>query len=193
MRWDPIIDTKRITRYYTGTNVSLPSITQDYIQLRRYTPRDPTRPPFQVFNFYLKSGGDFSFNTQLVSALLDVEPILTFVGGDLNFVERHEDTTSLTPRLPTSDFARAWAKFKDRFSLHEVEHDSHTYFHTTDDPLSPHFRSSRLDRFLVPCSLTSLPVFTPVVSLPHHPTNYSVSSRPHLRTFPTTFPSFCPF
>src|SRR6185312_2827725 len=40
------------------------------------------------------------------------------------------------------------------------------------DPLSPHCRASRLDRFLVPSSILSNPLISTDVSIFPHPSNY---------------------
>jgi exonuclease III len=178
-----IIDTPRVNKFFTGSDVSLPPAVRGHIQLRRYTPKDPARSPFQVFNFYLKSGSDFSAKEKLLTSLLEARPPLeegslpTFVCGDLNFVESVDDTTSANPRLPTAEFSKVWENFKDRFGLSEVAHDAHTYFHYTADPTSPYSRSSRLDRVLVPSALASHPLFSPAVNIPHHLTNFSVGRR----------------
>ncbi len=57
----------------------MPVGTEGRVQLRRYTPRDPARPTFQVFNFY---GPDFSARSAVVRSLLVVgNSVPTFVGG----------------------------------------------------------------------------------------------------------------
>ena len=72
-----IIDTPRVTKFFTGSDVPLPLAVRGRIQLRRYTPKDPSRSPFQVFNFYLKAGPDFAANTKLLTSLLDARPSLS--------------------------------------------------------------------------------------------------------------------
>jgi exonuclease III len=184
-----MIDTPRLCKLYKGADVALPPITKGHIQLRRYTPRDPSRPSFQLFNFYLRSGGDFAFNNRLLSSLTSVDSgVLTFVCGDLNFVDSPSDTTSPHPGLPTAAFRESWEAFRSHFGVIEVEHDAHTYFHVTADPLSPYSHTSRLDRFLVPVSLNAHPLFTPCVSIPHHPTNFSLTRRGPLASFSDHFP-----
>ena len=173
-----MIDTPRLCKFFVGSDVPLPPATKGFIQLRKYTPKDPVRSPFQVFNFYLKSGGDFPFNSRLVESLSAVEAgIPTFVCGDLNFIEELTDTTSADPRLPTKDFLKVWDSFLKRFDICDMAHDAHTHFHITSDPLSPFSHSSRLDRFLVPTSVSEHPIFFPSVNIPHHITNYSLSHR----------------
>jgi hypothetical protein len=141
------------------------------------------RSPFQVFNFYLKSGGDFSFNSRLIGSLSAIEAgIPTFVCGDLNFVENPADTTSSDPRYPTQEFEKVWENFLRRFEICDVAHDAHTHYHITSDPLSPFSHSSRLDRFLVPFSVSEHPFYSPSVSIPHHASNLSVTQHTGPRT-----------
>ena len=173
-----IIDTPNIKKYFCGRDIPLPSNTKGYIQLRRYTPHDPSRSPFQIFNFYLKSGGEFSFNAELIRSLLGIDHgVPTFLCGDLNFVEKLSDTSSLTPRLPTKEFLSVWEKFLEKFDLSELPHDTHTHFHITNDPTSVYSVTSRLDRFFVPSPLTSHPLISPSVNIPFHHTNYSPSNK----------------
>ena len=179
-----IIDSPSLRRFYKGTDVLLPPITKGHVQLRHYTPLVPGRPPFQLFNFYLKSGVEWSFNTALIKSLLTAPSIShTFVCGDFNFVEKSTDTTSANPSLPTAAFLAVWEDFKTHFSVGDVESDSHTYFHVDKaDPSSPFSHTSRLDRFLAPTSLFSHPLFSPVVFTPYHNTNLTVTPRPGPRT-----------
>jgi hypothetical protein len=75
-----IIDSPSLCKFFTGQDIPL-APTQGYIQLRRYNPKDPARSPFQVFNFYLKSGPDYAFNTELVSSLLGIDCSLPSLGA----------------------------------------------------------------------------------------------------------------
>ena len=129
-----------------------------------------------MFNFYLVSGPDYSANSELISSLLTVDnSVPTFVGGDFNFVEAVSDSTSVSPSLPTAEFASVWDAFRTHFSLDEVSHGAHTYFHVTKDALSPYSHTARLDRFLIPSDAVSHPLFSPSVGIPHHHTNFSVA------------------
>lgn len=47
-----IIDTPGVKKFFMGADVPIPQLLKGHIQLRRYTPKDPARSPFQVFNFY---------------------------------------------------------------------------------------------------------------------------------------------
>ena len=100
-----------------------------HVQLRRYVPRDPSRSPFQVFNFYLASGAGsvaFAVNGLILQSLLSVDnSVPTFVGGDMNFVERPSDTTSSHPKLPTAAFSDGWDAFKAHFPLEDTPRRAH--------------------------------------------------------------------
>ena len=173
-----IVDTPSLRKFYEGRDVKLPDEVRGRVQLRRYLPKDLARPPFQVFNLYLVSGPDYGASAVLLRSLLTVDAsVPTFVGGDMNFVEVPSDSTSSNPSLPTSEFLVAWDAFKTHFSLEEAPHDAHTHFHVTTDVLSSHSHTARLDRFLLPADAFSHPLFAPSVSIPHHPTNFSVSHR----------------
>ena len=159
------------------------------MQLRRYSPLTSSGVTFQIFNVYFKSGGDFSFNSTLLHAMLSVDSsIPTFLCGDLNFIEDSTDTTSTTPLLPPSSFISLWEALKSKFSLHDPVHHAHTFYHITSDPTSPYSWSSRLDRILSPHSLSCHPVVSPSVSIPFHHTNLKVAPS----TVPTSFSDHLP-
>ena len=161
-----VIDTPHLTKFFVGHDVPLPFYTKGRVQLWRYMPKDPSRAPFQVFNFYLVSGPDYVENTRIVKSLLTVDcSVPTFVGGDMNFVEDFSDTTSTNPSLSTRDFGEAWEAFKARFDLSDTSHAAHTFFRVTKEALSPYSVTSLLDRFSVPSSALSHPPFYPAV--PH--------------------------
>ena len=182
-----IVDTPSLLQFYSGVDVPLPECARGRVQLRRYT-STLGRPSFQVFNAYFKSGGDYTYNSGLVKAMLSAEASCpTFLCGDLNFVDNKADSTSTSPSFPTSAFSDLWSSFKERFSLYEPLHDSHTYFHVTNDPSSPHSVSSRLDRFLLPALLFRNPIVSPVVSIASHPTNLS-PTRPSPVSFSDHLP-----
>jgi len=164
-----IIDTPSLSNFYTGNDVGLPSFTRGHVQLRHYTPCNPTYPPFQLFNCYFKSG-DFDFNRKLIDAISTVpNNVTTFMCGDFNFIEKDCDSSSSSRLLPSNDFLHAWSNLKLRFNLYDPQHDSHTFFHVSEDP---NFSwTSRLDRFLFPLALFNNPLITPTVSIPHHFTN----------------------
>src|SRR5690606_32744424 len=104
-----IIDTPGLCRFFVGSSVPLPAITKGYIQLRKYVPKDPARSPFQVFNFYLHSGGKFALNSTLLDSLMSVDAsVPTFVCGDMNFIEKNSDSTSVNPTLPPKSFLQKW-------------------------------------------------------------------------------------
>ena len=172
-----ILDTPGVTKFFVGHDIPLPFCTKGRVQLRRYIPKDHSRTPFQVFNFYLVSGPDYVQNTRIIKALLTVDCSLpTFVGGDMNFVEDFSDTTSAHPSLPTQKFGEAWDDFKSRFDLSDAPHGAHTFFRINkENPLSPYSVSSRLNRFLVLSSALSHPLFSPTVDVPHHSSNFSVT------------------
>jgi len=172
-----IIDTPNILKYYSPCDIPLPPITRGYVQLRKYIPLSNTHKPFQLFNVYFKSKrGDFSVNSQLVSAMSSVDSSIdTFVCGDFNFIENCDDSTSLSPLFPTSSFLSIFSSFKAKFNLFDPLHDNHTFYHITDDPTSPFSWSSRIDRFLLPVSLLDNPIVSPTVSVPFHYTNLKIS------------------
>jgi hypothetical protein len=62
-----------------------------------YHPKEASRSPFQVFNFYLVSGARFVENGELLDSLMTVD---NSVCGDLNFIEKKSDSTSANPTLP---------------------------------------------------------------------------------------------
>ena len=185
-----IIDTPNILKYYSPSDIPLPSIACGYVQLRRYIPLSNKHKPFQLFNVYLKSKrGDFSFNSQLISAISTADnSIDTFVCGDFNFIENPNDSTSLSPLLPTSSFLDLFSSFKTRFNLFEPPHDNHTFFHITDDPTSPFSWSSRIDRFLLPVSLADNPIISPSISIPFHHTNLRISKNGNDSSFSDHLP-----
>ena len=155
----------------------LPAVTRGRVQLRLYTSVKGDRPPFQLFNVYFKSGGEYSFNSRLIAAMATADPhVATFLCGDLNFVESLTDTTSATFSSPPASFLELWSTFKSKFDLFDPPHNAHTFFHITNDPSSPYSWSSRLDRFLLPSFLASNPIVSPVVSIPSHPTNLRPAS-----------------
>ena len=184
-----IIDTPDLLLNFTGVDLRLPSICQGYVQARRYTPTNARSTGFQIVNCYLKSGGVFSLNKDLITPLNSLpNDVPTFLCGDLNFIERLSDSTSGNPTLPPADFLTAWDKVQKHLDISELFHDAHTYFHITSDPLSPHSVSSRLDRFFIPCSLIAHPIIFPAVQIMHHPTNYSVSTTSSIKCFSDHLP-----
>ena len=58
-----MVDTPNILKCFNPIDIVLPIIAKGHAQLRRYIPLDSSHSPFQIFNLYLKSGGDFAFNT----------------------------------------------------------------------------------------------------------------------------------
>ena len=184
-----IIDTPSIIATHEGSDVPLPPIARGRVQLRRYLPRSNTHSPFQLFNVYFKSGGDFSFNASLIKAISNVDrSIPTFLCGDLNFIESRDDSTSASPLLPPTSFVNAWDTFKALFNLFDPLHTSHTFYHISNNPTSPYSWSSRLDRFLIPSSLAHNPTITPFVSIPNHHTNLKVASSNRLSSFSDHLP-----
>ena len=172
-----IVETPAFLKFYKGEDVPLPALCRGHVQLRKYVPIDCSRSPFQLFNFYLKSGGEYGFNLGILASLLSVDsPFPTFLCGDLNFVERAEDTSSANPSLPPANFIEGWEKFKQKFDLCEVPHDQHTRFQISSDLSSPFSSSSRLDRFFIPSFLFGHPIFFPSISIAPHPSNFSPSS-----------------
>ena len=127
-------------------------MTQGRVQLRRYTPLPHAvgRSAFQLFNFYLVSGGESEANSNIIKSLLSFDAsVPTFVCGDLNFIEKDSDTTSSKRTPPTQIFLDVWATFRSHFNVVDVDHDAHTYYHIMhSNPTSPYSWSSRLDRFL---------------------------------------------
>ena len=185
-----IIDTPNILKFYSPSDVTLPSIAGGFVQLRRYTPLSNSRKPFQLFNVYFNSKrGDFSFNSQLISAISTADnSIDTFVCGDFNFIENPNDSTSLSPLFPPSSFIDLFSSFKTKFNLFEPPHDNHTFYHITDDPVSPFSWSSRIDRILLPVALLDNPIISPSISIPFHYTNLKISNRNNESSFSDHLP-----
>jgi len=102
----------------------------------------------------------------------------TFLCGDLNFVERVEDSTSASPLLPPRHFIEAWHRLIEHLEVVEVPSDAHTFFHVTEDPLSPHSHTSRLDRIYIPSSLYHNPSIQSSLFSPHHQPFYQQSQQP---------------
>ena len=122
-----IIDTPSLREHYRGREVALPPPAAGHVQLRIYTPLDSSRKPFQLFNAYFKSGGDFAFNSALLQAMGTADPgIATFLCGDLNFIEDASDSTTANPLLPPSQFTELWNTFKSKYHLHDPPHNAHT-------------------------------------------------------------------
>ncbi len=170
-----IIDTPNILRFYSPQDIPLVPIANGYVQLRRYNPISSTHKPFQLFNIYFKSGGDFLFNSSLISAMSRVDSSFpTFMCGDFNFIEHPEDSTSSSPSFPPASFLTSFSAFKSKFSLIDPPHASHTFFHLTADPSSPYCWSSRIDRFLLPSFFLDNPIVAPSISTPFHFTNFKI-------------------
>ena len=169
-----IIDTPSVSQFYSGTDVPLPSCCRGYIQLRRYLPKSVAYKAFQLFNIYFKTGPNKALiQTELVHSLLSVDASLpTFFAGDFNFIEQVDDSSNSSPSLPSAAFTSAFSSLKAHFSVAEVPHHEHTYFHITSDPTSPFSYSSRLDRFLIPSSLFLNPLSSPSASVFHHSSNF---------------------
>ena len=172
-----IIDTPSILKHFAPSDIPLPPVTRGFVQLRRYTPLSTSHKPFQIFNVYFHSKrGDFSFNSLLLSAMSSADNTVdSFVCGDFNFIENEKDSSSLSPLLPPSYFLDKISAFKSKFNLFDPLHDSHTFFHVTDDPVSPFSWSSRIDRFLLPVFFLDNPALSASVSIPFHSTNLKVS------------------
>ena len=132
------MDSPHLCKFFTGQDVLLPAVARGRVQLRRYVPKLASHSPFQVFNFYLTSGADseaYVANGRLLQALLTVDnSVSTFVGGDMNFVERVDDSSSSSPHLPTAAFVSSWDAFKTHFFLEEAPHDAHRI---TTSPVPP--------------------------------------------------------
>ena len=168
-----IIDTPGILKHYEPVDVFLPQ-GQGYVQCRRYIPRNTTHKAFQLFNCYLFTGPDkLSVQVKLLDSMRTVSnDYPTFLCGDFNFIENASDSSSETPNLPPVDFLSKFQSLKDFFSLTEVPHSDHTFFHYTSDVSSSYSYSSRLDRFYIPSSLAlSLSYVATVTIKPHH-SNY---------------------
>jgi hypothetical protein len=56
----------------------------------------------------------------------------TYAGGDFNFTEAPEDSTSGEPSTRSKAHGEAWLRFTDTFKLHEHRQHIHTYYKITD-------------------------------------------------------------
>ena len=169
-----IIDSASVSKLFISTNITLPSCCKGRAQARLYSSRDNSRASFIVINCYLISGGDFAGNLKIANALRSLPPHPTFMCGDFNFIERPEDSSSSKPLIPPQSFRDAWDSLLNHLDVAELPSDAHTYFHITEDPLSSHSRSSRLDRIYVPTSLLQNPSIHLSPFTPHHLTNFSI-------------------
>ena len=193
-----IIDLPGCLAHYIGCDVPLPPLLKGAVQLRRYFPRDPTsgRLPYQLFNVYLYTGKSknakmakqIAAMNEIVNPVRNGLPVyLSFLVGDLNFIELEKDTTGLAvSRLLSGPSQSLWNEFTSRFGLREVPSDLHTHFHIGTDSES---WSTRLDRMFVPSSELYASLFVADVSIIFtklSATAYSASA-PHAdgtRTFP---------
>ena len=172
-----IIDTPSVLKHYDASDLPLPPCCKGRVQARCYTGRTLSHSSFTIVNCYFISGGDFVGNVRLVEALFSLPALPTFLCGDLNFVERVEDSSSASPLLPPRHFTEAWHRLIEHLDVVEVPSDAHTYFHITKDPLSPHSHTSRLDRIFIPSSLFLNPSIHSSLFSPHHHTNFSITNH----------------
>ena len=97
------------------------------------------------------------------SSVTTIPPIkYQFLQGDLNFVERLEDSSSMSDyyKLPL-DFADEWAEFCYKHNFREVKAESHTRFSISKDPAKS--TSAKLSRFYHTFSDAELELISPTV------------------------------
>jgi len=173
------VDSPNISRYFKGADLPLPDICRGRVQLRQYSPLLPRYQAFQIINVYLFSGPDYNANRPILQALLKLSNTLpTFLVGDWNFIQRACDSSSTSYTLPPSDFSDLMNQVMDWFSVTELDHDSHTYFHISEN--KEHTRTSRLDRIYIPHSVSHSPTARPTASIYHHHSNFSLKRTFHL-------------
>ena len=95
----------------------------------------------------------------LGKSLLSFPAAFTFLGGDFNFVERQEDTTSAFTEIERP----FWREFLLTHKLQVVKNDVHSFFHIPTNPDSQR-RSANLDRFYISHSEADLAVVSPFVT-----------------------------
>jgi len=103
-----------------------------------------------------------SMINDLRAAIADHPSKFTILGGDLNFVERADDTTSEFK----AQARPCWELLKNELGLSECVSDIHTFFHKPGASSGPSLQnpwSARLDRFYISHSEADLSVVKPVV------------------------------
>ncbi len=125
----------------------------------------------------------------MIEDMKGVSPsIPTFMCGDFNFIETPADSSNPDPTLPPSSFLTLFATLREFFSVKEVPHHEHTYYHITDNPTGPYSTSSRLDRLLIPSALFDNPIITPHAAVFYHRTNYRPSGAGPRQSFSDHLP-----
>ena len=158
------------------------------VSLMGTTRNGATPMSYRLLNLYLPTGTDVhkrraAHLKHLISIPTDLPLIM---GGDFNFVESQQDTTSYTSYHHLKKAGKYWDKLLKKHSLWEVAQDTHTNIGA--DASGP--RTSRLDRFYVFHSEADCALFTPITHITN--TKYSIlntlstdpaaRARPHIST-----------
>ena len=105
--------------------------------------------------------------SELRAALAPYPTKFTIAGGDFNFVEHAQDTTSEFK----ADSRPAWELFKNDLKLSECSSDLHSFFHrpgTAVEEKNQKSWSARLDRFYISHTEADLTIVKPVVTSDVH-------------------------
>jgi ribonuclease HI/exonuclease III len=131
--------------------------------------------PFTAVNCYLYTGtargNHFSVKSEQLKHLNNLPTSRHFfMGGDFNFLEDRDDTTSDTEyHSHTPEFASLWAKFQDKYGLSQIRSDSHTYYKICASAAKSH--SSRLDRIYTTYTEADIESLGLSLTLPNIPHN----------------------
>lgn len=162
-----------ITQHYTLTEDKLPRKVRGHIQSIKLTgiPRDGsiTPMPFRIINVYLATGAGLHKRRKKQMKALNTLPTdcHTFIGGDFNFVETHDDTTNfsayhhLQPKTQ-----KLWDTFINKHKLWEVPQPHHTQIALNQE--EP--RTSRIDRIYITHNEADCSLHTPqshITNTPH--------------------------
>ena len=171
-----IIVRREMLLYYTVKQIKLHASLEGYALALSFSPLNKHGDaPFTIVNCYLYTGterGDhFKVKDDQINHLKAIPPSRHFfMGGDFNFLEKREDTTSTTEYHTHPDyFANTWRQFKEKYGISQIHSDSHTYYKICSTAEKSH--SSRLDRIYTSYTEADIEMLGLSLSLPNIPHN----------------------
>ena len=124
---------------------------------------------------YLKTNdSDYALKTAQVRSMMEVQPAdYNLMGGDLNFTEHEEDTSTATAHQHTAkkeEFLKLWHEYLRRFGLRELYQPAHTCITVSlmDERASS---TSKLDRIYGSYTEADCALVQPLATLPYIPYN----------------------
>jgi len=168
-----------IKNNYNIIPYKLGDICNSHAQVVKFQPKNTDKnkrkQPFIVILLYLPTGANA--HTKRVNILDNISSIIpnnihAYCGGDFNFVEADEDTSSTSGKHAIPAHARLiWTNFIKHYKLVERHQPGHTFYRVPMGNDLDNLISSRLDRIYTSHTETDCALFSPVAYIPHTPYN----------------------